>query len=513
MSTTTIARACSPKLILDISNHNIAANGVNILGHSEIANHSFHAHNLYQSHGNLQAINHHHHHHHHQQALPHQSALLQQSHFAKEHLLLKLNAPNYTNGLSDFGALQTIKVEQPDYDVNYRSPASSCGRSVVTPTDSQSDETQSIIAAPIPNGLCNFDSQLSIHPSRTLIEVSTVSKPKAKEYDIYYMSESPAELAALNGNNNTIMYTSATDDYSMGVAQTNQNLYYSTVNTNGHHDHHQHHHQHHHQQQQQQQQQQQHQIAMTTISHHLSPNCNTQMDMHLHSNRTNSSTNPFSELNVMPQTGQINLLNNNNNNLEVNNQFDGKTKSGNTKKRKNNRSKLKHVDNQMPTAKIPKENESFVQSTPINNNNNNAPTTTMIATATAVESTNNSIGKIRKYKVRNRKKQIKETTFDDLQSQRVMANVRERQRTQSLNEAFASLRKIIPTLPSDKLSKIQTLKLASSYIDFLYEVISTNEITFLKSMENESTAWPSQEELSRCFSVWRMEGELNTTKT
>lgn len=52
-----------------------------------------------------------------------------------------------------------------------------------------------------------------------------------------------------------------------------------------------------------------------------------------------------------------------------------------------------------------------------------------------------------------------------------------------------------------------------SYIDFLYEVISTNEITFLKSMENESTAWPSQEELSRCFSVWRMEGELNTTKT
>uniref|UniRef100_A0A671Q346 BHLH domain-containing protein n=1 Tax=Sinocyclocheilus anshuiensis TaxID=1608454 RepID=A0A671Q346_9TELE len=43
---------------------------------------------------------------------------------------------------------------------------------------------------------------------------------------------------------------------------------------------------------------------------------------------------------------------------------------------------------------------------------------------------------------------------------RVMANVRERQRTQSLNDAFASLRKIIPTLPSDKLSKIQTLKLS-----------------------------------------------------
>ncbi|MCI4378662.1 hypothetical protein PGIGA_G00218410 [Pangasianodon gigas] len=60
-------------------------------------------------------------------------------------------------------------------------------------------------------------------------------------------------------------------------------------------------------------------------------------------------------------------------------------------------------------------------------------------------------------------------SYEELQNQRVLANVRERQRTQSLNEAFASLRKIIPTLPSDKLSKIQTLKLASRYIDFLYQ--------------------------------------------
>ncbi|XP_042628263.1 twist-related protein-like isoform X2 [Cyprinus carpio] len=52
-------------------------------------------------------------------------------------------------------------------------------------------------------------------------------------------------------------------------------------------------------------------------------------------------------------------------------------------------------------------------------------------------------------------------SFEELQTQRVMANVRERQRTQSLNDAFAALRKIIPTLPSDKLSKIQTLKLAA----------------------------------------------------
>ena len=59
---------------------------------------------------------------------------------------------------------------------------------------------------------------------------------------------------------------------------------------------------------------------------------------------------------------------------------------------------------------------------------------------------------------------------DNMQNQRILANVRERQRTQSLNHAFTQLRKIIPTLPSDKLSKIQTLKLASRYIQFLYQV-------------------------------------------
>lgn len=37
-------------------------------------------------------------------------------------------------------------------------------------------------------------------------------------------------------------------------------------------------------------------------------------------------------------------------------------------------------------------------------------------------------------------------------------------------QAFKELRKIIPTLPSDKLSKIQTLKLASHYIAFLASV-------------------------------------------
>lgn len=58
-----------------------------------------------------------------------------------------------------------------------------------------------------------------------------------------------------------------------------------------------------------------------------------------------------------------------------------------------------------------------------------------------------------------------------LNRQRTIANVRERRRTKSLNNAFTMLRKLIPTLPSDKLSKFQTLKLASRYIQFLDLVI------------------------------------------
>ena len=94
-------------------------------------------------------------------------------------------------------------------------------------------------------------------------------------------------------------------------------------------------------------------------------------------------------------------------------------------------------------------------------------------------------------------------TFEELQNQRCMANVRERQRTQSLNDAFNQLRKIIPTLPSDKLSKIQTLKLASRYIDFLYQILRNDD---LDAKIPTSCTYVARERLSYAFSVWRMEG-------
>ena len=51
------------------------------------------------------------------------------------------------------------------------------------------------------------------------------------------------------------------------------------------------------------------------------------------------------------------------------------------------------------------------------------------------------------------------------------SNKKERRRTQSINNAFASLRDCIPNVPTDtKLSKIKTLRLATSYIDYLMQV-------------------------------------------
>lgn len=74
------------------------------------------------------------------------------------------------------------------------------------------------------------------------------------------------------------------------------------------------------------------------------------------------------------------------------------------------------------------------------------------------------LNKIKSKKIKLPKASPLKTESESSKVLRSMANVRERQRTQSLNEAFTTLRKVIPTLPSDKLSKIQTLKLASRYV-------------------------------------------------
>lgn len=58
-------------------------------------------------------------------------------------------------------------------------------------------------------------------------------------------------------------------------------------------------------------------------------------------------------------------------------------------------------------------------------------------------------------------------------AQRHAANMRERRRMQSINEAFEGLRTHIPTLPYEKkLSKVDTLRLAIGYINFLTDLLN-----------------------------------------
>ncbi|GFO45328.1 pancreas transcription factor 1 subunit alpha-like [Plakobranchus ocellatus] len=59
--------------------------------------------------------------------------------------------------------------------------------------------------------------------------------------------------------------------------------------------------------------------------------------------------------------------------------------------------------------------------------------------------------------------------------QRQAANMRERKRMQSINDAFEGLRSHIPTLPYEKrLSKVDTLRLAIGYIGFLSQIVETD---------------------------------------
>ncbi|XP_071803512.1 basic helix-loop-helix transcription factor scleraxis-like [Asterias amurensis] len=76
----------------------------------------------------------------------------------------------------------------------------------------------------------------------------------------------------------------------------------------------------------------------------------------------------------------------------------------------------------------------------------------------------------KKTKGRRRKSKSLSTSGPDEDGHhpRVAANARERDRTHSVNSAFTTLRDLIPTEPKNrKLSKIETLRLATSYIRHL----------------------------------------------
>ncbi|GMS91032.1 hypothetical protein PENTCL1PPCAC_13207, partial [Pristionchus entomophagus] len=83
---------------------------------------------------------------------------------------------------------------------------------------------------------------------------------------------------------------------------------------------------------------------------------------------------------------------------------------------------------------------------------------------------------------------------EDTVVQRHCANKRERQRTKELNDAFTALRRIIPFLPSDKLSKIHTLRIATDYLRFLDQV-KRNECKFPAEIVEGG--------LQATFNLWR----------
>ena len=79
------------------------------------------------------------------------------------------------------------------------------------------------------------------------------------------------------------------------------------------------------------------------------------------------------------------------------------------------------------------------------------------------------------------------------------ANRKERRRTLSINTAFSNLRGCIPNVPTDtKLSKIKTLRLATSYIGYLMDVLNEDDPTLVQvGFKAELTKKVDREEKKR----------------
>lgn len=86
-----------------------------------------------------------------------------------------------------------------------------------------------------------------------------------------------------------------------------------------------------------------------------------------------------------------------------------------------------------------------------------------------------------------RKKKMTKARFDRVKLRRMEANTRERNRMHGLNNALDSLRKVVPCYSkTQKLSKIETLRLAKNYIWALSEILSMGKrpdlLTFVQTL-------------------------------
>uniref|UniRef100_A0A5S6Q446 BHLH domain-containing protein n=1 Tax=Trichuris muris TaxID=70415 RepID=A0A5S6Q446_TRIMR len=81
----------------------------------------------------------------------------------------------------------------------------------------------------------------------------------------------------------------------------------------------------------------------------------------------------------------------------------------------------------------------------------------------------------RKYRTRSKAKSP-ETVAVQRKVRRVKANNRERSRMHSLNDALDRLREVLPVMPDDnRLTKIETLRMAHNYILALTKILSASE--------------------------------------
>lgn len=87
----------------------------------------------------------------------------------------------------------------------------------------------------------------------------------------------------------------------------------------------------------------------------------------------------------------------------------------------------------------------------------------------------------------SQKKKLSHSRLDRVRLRRIEANARERHRMHGLNNALDSLRKVVPCYSkTQKLSKIETLRLAKNYIWLLSEILSTGKrldlLTFVQTL-------------------------------
>lgn len=75
-----------------------------------------------------------------------------------------------------------------------------------------------------------------------------------------------------------------------------------------------------------------------------------------------------------------------------------------------------------------------------------------------------------------KRRRVSDSRESDSDPKKEIVNERERQNTRRMSDAFHRLRSAIPTLSSDKPSKLGTLRLATRYIAYLNELLSSPEV-------------------------------------